>query len=81
MEYSSSAVEQSKNASIKLEELTDEFDGIINEMENSSTIINQLDKSEDIALDSTENLLKTTKKLQELKKELDGLILTCKGDK
>jgi nitrate/nitrite-specific signal transduction histidine kinase len=81
MEYSSSAVEQSKNASIKLEELTDEFDGIINEMENSSAIFNQLDKSEDMALDSTENLMQTTKKLQELKKELDSLILTCKVDK
>lgn len=80
MEYSSSAVEQSKNASIKLEELTDEFDGIINEMENSSAIYSQLDKSEDIALDSTENLLQSTKKLQELKKELDSLILTCKVD-
>jgi len=81
MQYSSSAVEQSKNASIKLEELTDEFDGIISEMEDSSMIFSQLDKSEDIALDSTENLLKTTKKLQELKKELDSLILTCKVDK
>ena len=78
MEHSSIAVEQSKNASIKLEELTDEFDTIITEMEDSSLISNQLDKSEDIALESTENLIKTTKKLQELKKELDHLLISCK---
>ena len=81
MEYSSSAVEQSKNASIKLEELTDEFDNIISEMEDSSSIFNQLDKSEDMALDSTENLIQSTKKLQELKKELDSLIISCKQNK
>lgn len=79
MQYSQEAVEHSKSASKKLEELTDEFDTIIDEMENSSSVLNQLDKSEDIALDSTENLLKTTKKLQELKSELDNLLVTCKG--
>lgn len=79
MQYSNEAVAQSKNASKKLEELTDEFDHIIDEMENSSAVISKLDKSEDIALDSTESLLKTTKKLQDLKTELDSLLLTCKG--
>lgn len=39
---SNSALEQSKNASIKLEELTNEFDAIINELQNKSEISLQL---------------------------------------
>ena len=36
MDYSSSAIEQSQNASIKLEEITDEFDEIIEELEQQA---------------------------------------------
>lgn len=76
--YSQNALEQSKKASEKLENLTDEFDTIINEIENRSEVMSQLDKSEDIVIESTEELLKSTKKLQNLKAELDKLLLSCK---
>lgn len=79
MQYSQAAVEQSKNASNKLEELTEQFDSIIGELKHSSTISSQLDKSEDIVLESTENLLNSTKKLQKLKNELDKLLISCKS--
>ena len=78
MQYSHEAVDKAKNASNKLEELTDEFDNIIDEIENSKVVLDQLDRSEDIVLDSTENLLKTTKKLQDLKKELNSILLSCR---
>ncbi len=78
MQYSNEAIDKAKNASNKLEELTDEFDNIIGEIENSSSILSKLDRSEDMALDSTESLLSTTKKLQNLKLELDGLLTSCK---
>lgn len=75
--YSENALEQSKMASEKLESLTDEFDSLINEIENKSEVMNQIDKSEDIVIESTEELLKSTKKLQNLKAELDKLLNTC----
>ncbi len=78
MDYSQNAFEQSKLASQKLENLTDEFDHIIKELENRSDVMKQIDKSEDIVIESTEELLKTTKKLQLLKNELDTLLLNCK---
>ena len=78
MLYSASAIEQSKNASVKLEEITDEFDKIINELTNSTDISKQLNKSEDIVIQSQENLMNSTKKLQELKNELDKLMNSCK---
>lgn len=78
MVYSANAVEQSKNASIKLEEITDEFDIIINELTNSTEISKQLDKSEGIVIQTHEELINSTKKLQELKKELDRLLHSCK---
>lgn len=78
MNYSASAMEQSKNASIKLEEITDEFDIIINELKGSAEISKHLDKSEEIAIQTQEELIKSTKKLQELKKELDLLLSSCK---
>ncbi|MDD2699078.1 MAG: type IV pili methyl-accepting chemotaxis transducer N-terminal domain-containing protein [Arcobacteraceae bacterium] len=78
MNYSQNALEQSKLASEKLENLTDEFSVIIKELENRSDVVKQIDKSEDIVIESTEELLKTTKKLQLLKKELDMLLLNCK---
>ena len=78
MIYSANAVEQSKNASIKLEEITDEFDVIINELTNSAEISVQLNKSEDIVIQTQEELISSTKKLQELKNELDKLLNSCK---
>ena len=79
MTYSANAIEQSKNASIKLEEITDEFDKIIDELTNSNDISKQLNKSEDIVIQSQENLMNSTKKLQELKNELNKLMNSCKA--
>ncbi len=78
MNYSASAIEQSKNASIKLEEITDEFDKIIGEITHSSDISNQLNKSEDMVIQSQEDLINSTKKLQVLKNQLDNLLTSCK---
>lgn len=78
MTYSANAVEQSKYASIKLEEITDEFDTILNELHGSAQISKHLDKSEEIVIQTQEDLLNSTKKLQELKKELDLLLNSCK---
>ena len=77
MDYSTQAVEKSQKASEKLEEITDEFDKIIGDIQDSTNISSQLTKSEDIAIQSTEDLLHTTKKLENLKKELDKLLKTC----
>lgn len=74
MNYSQTALEQSKKASQKLESLTEEFDDLINEFENKSDVIKGLDRSEDIMIESTEDLIKTTKRLQSLKTQLDSLI-------
>ena len=73
MNYSQTALEQSKKASQKLESLTEEFDDLINEFENKSDVIKGLDRSEDIMIESTEDLIKTTKKLQSLKMQLNSL--------
>lgn len=81
MSYSNEAIEHSKQASQKLEELTDEFDSIIGEIQHSSALSRELDRSEDIVLDSTESLIKTTKKLQNLKNQLDTLMLSCQEAK
>lgn len=78
MNYSAEAIEQSKNASQKLEEITDEFDKVLDELNNSNDISQQLDKSEDMVIQSQEDLINSTHKLQELKEELDKLILSCK---
>lgn len=72
------AMEHSRNASLKLEEITDEFDKILGELENSKDINNTLNKSEDMIIQSTEDLMNSTKKLQELKNELDKLLRSCK---
>ena len=77
MTYSANTIEHSKNASIKLEEITDEFDKIIDELTNSADISKQLNTSEDIVIQSQENLMNSTKKLQELKNELDKLLTFC----
>lgn len=78
MTYSANAVEQSKNASVKLEEITDEFDAIINDITNSTEISRYIDKSEDIVIQTQEDLINSTKKLQDLKNELDKLLNFCK---
>lgn len=75
--YSAEAIEQSKNASIKLEEITDEFDKVIGELANTTDLSKQLNRSEDMVIESTEDLINSTKKLQELKIELDKLLKTC----
>ena len=80
MDYSQTALEQSKLASQKLESLTDEFSNIISELQNRPEIAKQLDKSEDIVIESTEDLMKSTKKLQNLKDELDKLLTNCKSN-
>ena len=72
---SNSALEQSKNASYKLEEITNEFDEIINEIQNKNEISKQLNKSEDIAIQTQEQLLHSSKRLNELKNELEKIIL------
>lgn len=77
MSYSTNAIEYSKNASLKLEELTDEFDKVINELTNSNDLSKQLNKSEDIVIQSQEYLINSNKRLQELKNELDKILQTC----
>ena len=72
---SNSALEQSKNASYKLEEISNEFDEIINELQNKSEISKQLNRSEDIAIQTQEQLLHSSKRLNELKNELEKIIL------
>lgn len=74
MNYSQVALEQSKLASEKLQDLTDEFEDLIDDLENNSDIIKSIDKSEDIAIESSDNLIKTTKKLNDLKKQLDSVL-------
>lgn len=73
-----SAVEYSTNASVKLEEITEEFDQVLDEINANSEINKQLDKSEDMVIQSQEELINSTKKLQELKDELDKLLTSCK---
>ncbi len=79
MNYSESALEQSKLASEKLLDLTDEFENIIDELGNKSEIVKEINRSEDIAIESSENLLKTTKKLNDLKTQLDLLLKNCQN--
>ena len=78
MEYSSDAVEKSQQASENLEEVVDEFDKIIGEFQDSTNLSIQLSKTEDIAIQSTEDLIQTTKKLTELKEQLNFIIISCK---
>jgi len=78
MEYSEEAVTKSQQASEKLEEITDEFDRLLDDMEDSQALSSQLSKSEDIAIQSSEDLLQTTRKLANLKQQLDTLRITCK---
>lgn len=75
--HSNEALLQSQKASSKLEELTDEFDTILDELKDRSLASKHLNNSEDIVIASTEELINSTKKLTNLKKELDKLIKNC----
>ncbi|MEA3370610.1 MAG: type IV pili methyl-accepting chemotaxis transducer N-terminal domain-containing protein [Campylobacterota bacterium] len=77
VDHSNEAIEQSLHASLKLEELTEEFDDILGEIENKSQISKHLNNSEDIVIESTEELLNSTKKLKKLKVELQNLTKSC----
>ncbi|WP_455755525.1 type IV pili methyl-accepting chemotaxis transducer N-terminal domain-containing protein [Sulfurimonas sp.] len=77
VDYSQEALKQSQQASLKLEELTDEFDNIIDEIQDKSSVSKHLNNSEDIVIESTEELLNSTKKLQKLKEELQVLTKYC----
>lgn len=81
VDYSNQALEKSQQASLKLEELTDEFDNIIDDLQDKTLISKHLNTSEDIAIESTEGLLNSTKKLKRLRNELDNLILSCQNIK
>ncbi|WP_419768200.1 type IV pili methyl-accepting chemotaxis transducer N-terminal domain-containing protein [Arcobacter sp.] len=75
MNDSAVAIQHSQNASSKLEEITDEFDKILDDLENSSDVNRAINKSEDIIIQSTEDLINSTKKLQELRNELNSLVI------
>lgn len=77
VDYSNEALLQSERASNKLEELTDEFDIILDEIKDKSLVYKHLNNSEDIVIESTEELINSTKKLQKLKAELDELSKSC----
>ena len=53
MDHSNEALLQSERASSKLEELTDEFDSIIDELKDKSLAHKHLNNSEDIVIEST----------------------------
>lgn len=78
MNYSTDAIEQSKNASVRLEEITDDFDKIIDNLSHSKEVSKHLDKSEDMVIQTQEELINSSKKLQELKTELDKLLNSLK---
>lgn len=78
MEYSQEAVLKSQLASDQLKEITDEFDKLLEDMEDTKNLSFQLNKSEDIAIQTSDDLIKTTKKLSNLKQQLDNLKLACR---
>lgn len=75
--YSQEALNFSKNASTKLEEISDEFGYILKEI-NDKELKKALNTTEDIAIQSTEDLINSTKKLESLKVQLDKLLSNCK---
>ena len=77
MDHSNEALLQSQQASEKLEELTDEFDIILDDLQDKSLVQEQLSNSEDIVIQSSEELINSTKRLQNLKLELEKLTLSC----
>jgi len=78
MDHSAQAVEQSQMASAKLEEITDEFDHVLDEISKTPELSKYINSSEDMVIQSTEELVNSTQKLQLLKKELDALLIHCK---
>ncbi|QKF58549.1 type IV pili methyl-accepting chemotaxis transducer N-terminal domain-containing protein [Aliarcobacter lanthieri] len=76
MDDSANAIIQSKNASLKLDELTNEFNDIIENLTNSSEISKHLNRSEDIVIQSQEDLMNSNKRLLELKNELDKILIS-----
>ncbi|MBU0721413.1 type IV pili methyl-accepting chemotaxis transducer N-terminal domain-containing protein [bacterium] len=81
MDYSNEALLQSQQAAQKLEELTDEFDNILDELKDKQLTHKHLNNSEDIVIESTEELINSTKKLQNLKNELEKLTRSCQEAK
>ncbi|NOR57858.1 MAG: hypothetical protein GQ474_04970 [Sulfurimonas sp.] len=81
MDYSNEALLQSERASSKLGELTDEFDSIIDELKDKSLVHKHLNNSEDIVIESTEELINSTKKLSNLKLELEKLTKSCQDSR
>ena len=79
MQHSEEAILQSQQASLKLDELTDEFDEILNSMQNKSDISNELNLSEDMMIESTEDLMNSANKLKNLKNQLVKLADNCKN--
>lgn len=79
IDYSNEALLQSQRASDKLEEITDEFDTILNELQDTSLVSKHLCTSEDIVIESAEGLISATKKLQNLKLELEKLTESCQN--
>lgn len=77
MDYSNEALSQSQQASAKLEEITDEFDTILDDLKDRALTSKFLNNSEDIVIESTENLIRSTQKLQKLKNELTELTKSC----
>lgn len=78
MRYSAQAVEQSQMASAKLEEITDEFDHVLGQITKTPELSKYINSSEDMVIQSTEELTRSTQKLKLLKKELDTLLIHCK---
>jgi methyl-accepting chemotaxis protein len=81
IDYSNGALVQSQQAAQKLEELTDQFDTILDEIKDTSLANKHLTNSEDIVIESTEELMNSTRKLQNLKNELEKLTKSCQETK
>ncbi len=79
VECSNEALKQSQEASGKLEELAGEFDSILYELNDKTKSQKHLSNSEDMVIESSENLILSTKKLSKLKQELEELIASCKN--
>ena len=81
MDHSNEALLQSQQASLKLEELTDEFDTILDELQDKSITQKHLNNSEDIVIQSSEELINSTLRLKILKQELEKLTKSCQDIK
>ncbi|WP_345993054.1 type IV pili methyl-accepting chemotaxis transducer N-terminal domain-containing protein [Sulfurimonas sp. HSL-1716] len=77
IEHSNEAVSQSKHASVKLEEITEELNYILDELSDNTLLLKHLSASEDMAIQSTEELFSSTNKLKRLSDELNKLLIEC----